>query len=971
MISWGVPLDQRTTNHNKTILSQEEGDDGVWKGGRDCIVNILTRNKFYTRSIKQQIMDTHLKSDAECMRKDPDKQVTEIENSQTLNLIGEQAVLSVVSNSSTGTTPVTSDIPITYVVTGSSSSEIVQLCEGEKTGTGQPVTPMISTMTLDEENSPAHFLLERLASGGSHMEPLNGETIQIGVDPSTLVGLSQENGVPVLLEVTENPGSEVIHSRGDSEAVMTSICTGASYSTPLYTIQLGNSATLTSAIHQPLQTSSENPANIANVMHADNQSVIEIQGDHQPLQLLNTTTGLEDLMDVVTTYRCKFCRFSCVWKSGLMSHIRNCHIEAAQKLERSPNSTEKTASKKNYPKTSSAPESSETSESSVQLEREISADHQNNEATVFYGHVKEEEADLSSSSCQYQDVGTQAAQEKHIFLCGHCSRGFDTLDGCKDHMIKDHKLKLNDTETSQAEKTTGRKKGRDWSFLADDNYETLTLEPGKQTSGRKRLSTSKILDDKFFFEIPRKRIQRDDYKQKKFKCNEKGCGYRFISEANLQYHIRCHSTLEKPFCCPECSLLIDHWRGLSMHLWRFHSVDIDLHTCSTCGYKTYSHFKLDNHMRIHSERRDFMCTTCGKSFKQLSQLRNHHVIHLDKKTITEKRWYSQQTCDICQRTFSDSKCLRKHQQTVHSKVKPYVCHFCGHSSARKAMLQLHLRQHTGEKPFLCEICEFQTCDHNSLRRHRMRHTGDKPYKCPHCPYACIQAISYKTHLKNKHPGLGGLFACNLCPFRSVSKDNYVNHMSDHKRGAIPANKSSNQTNSTGQNSSNGSQEMQQDSAGQVINTLHFSDTTLQELEGLLPGNITAAQLIYSCLTALSNDGLPVNLPPGVTTTSTEDGSQTITIQVPATTQQGVGEAEHYYLTIQQQDGNTSFPISAASENSHSAAESTQSITDETAGEHRKQVSGTYVTPDASSQQDSPLASVGVSEHALIPQAASC
>lgn len=229
-------------------------------------------------------------------------------------------------------------------------------------------------------------------------------------------------------------------------------------------------------------------------------------------------------------------------------------------------------------------------------------------------------------------------------------------------------------------------------------------------------------------------------------------------------------------------------------------------------------------------------------------------------------------------------------------MKPYVCNFCGHMSARKAMLQLHLRQHTGEKPFACNLCEYRTGDHNSLRRHKMRHSGTRPYKCPHCPYACIQAISYKMHMKNKHPGLEGLFACSLCNFRSVSKENFTNHMSDHKRGILANASSSVSTVVTG--------------ASGEAQTLQLPEGTLQQLEGILPGNLNAAQLIYSCLSALQQEGGPANLPPGVTTYSAGDGTQTITIQVPPS---AVGDdssssllvppsdQDQFYLTVQQQE----------------------------------------------------------------------
>lgn len=66
-------------------------------------------------------------------------------------------------------------------------------------------------------------------------------------------------------------------------------------------------------------------------------------------------------------------------------------------------------------------------------------------------------------------------------------------------------------------------------------------------------------------------------------------------------------------------------------------------------------------------------------------------------------------------------------------------------------------------------------------------TGFRPYKCPHCSYTAIQSSSYKNHLKSRHPLLSGLFTCDLCPFKTVKNESYIQHLGDHEKGLIKSN----------------------------------------------------------------------------------------------------------------------------------------------------------------------------------------
>ena len=247
-----------------------------------------------------------------------------------------------------------------------------------------------------------------------------------------------------------------------------------------------------------------------------------------------------------------------------------------------------------------------------------------------------------------------------------------------------------------------------------------------------------------------------NHEKRQLACSFKNCAFLFKEQEQLDFHLSCHREEGgSGFSCPEvgCELRSEKWREMATHLWRRHGRDCDMLLCSLCtNYRTMYPKILEEHHQTHMNLKQFVCDVCQKGFNQMSQLKNHAVIHLDKSGIEPiPSWAKPKQCDICQKMFSDSKCLKKHVQAIHSKLKPYICQVCGHQSARKAMLQLHVRQHTGEKPFQCDVCEYRTGDHNSLRRHKRKHTGDKPYKCQHCDYASIQSSSFKSHLRSKHP----------------------------------------------------------------------------------------------------------------------------------------------------------------------------------------------------------------------------
>ncbi|XP_011695217.1 PREDICTED: PR domain zinc finger protein 5-like isoform X2 [Wasmannia auropunctata] len=437
-----------------------------------------------------------------------------------------------------------------------------------------------------------------------------------------------------------------------------------------------------------------------------------------------------------------------------------------------------------------------------------------------------------------------------VYMCAECSNCFHSFEDCREHMINDHQLM--DIGSDEAGKEN----------LTDENltnpglvteHEDQHIESGEAEKSPVKISKTLKLIQNLESELDSEYM----HNRKMIESEERnGCPYKFASEEIMQQHVLCHTESETAttFKCSVCrDMKFPKWRQCSLHLWKKHQIDIDLFTCKICKvYKSATIVKLLTHMRVHSDSRDYKCPDCEKCFKQASQLRNHRIMHLDRKTLEATRWYTSKKCEICGKTYANSKCLKNHIQAVHSKLRPYVCNVCGHASARRAMLQMHLRQHTGDKPFSCEICDYKTGDHNTLRRHIMQHTGFRPYKCPHCSYTAIQSSSYKNHLKSKHPLLSGLFTCDLCPFKTVKNESYIQHLGDHEKGLIKSN-------------------------------VQKKDNENVEV---FPGNIAAAQLVYSCLGAFSKDGDTLEANLMSSSTSADGTSQTITIQIPSKHLQG-------------------------------------------------------------------------------------
>jgi len=507
--------------------------------------------------------------------------------------------------------------------------------------------------------------------------------------------------------------------------------------------------------------------------------------------------SLEDFVTVYTVMKCKACDFACGEKTELYAHIESAHLSDSRLLVdvRAPGPRDYRVP---GPSEYRAPVSSEYKAPGLREDDMlIIADLQDGkfslenstETVILEDQQPGPHSTGKTPAPQPYFKFFLVAEKKEIFICTRCSMCLSSEDKMKSHVVRDGCIE-----------TKCKNCGEKFTNEADLQLHTIKCKVAVFKLKKKRVPTAELKDgggdtslptipeeenaslvDQFYKksegsgDIEEDNLASDEYKisrltknrtdlemdgdKRVWVCSVKNCYAIFKEEASLDYHGRCHKE-DDAFICIECpgsseaqpSRTFSRWWELASHLYKTHKKDCDLYRCIQClEYLTSSVSCLEKHCQTHANLRLYECDICNKGFNQYVQLKNHSVIHLKENNIADiPNWAKPKLCDICQKTFSDSKALKKHVQSVHSMLKPYICQICGYKSSRKANLKLHVRQHSGEKPYQCDECEYRTGDLNSLRRHKKLHSGEKPYACSLCSYTSIQSSNYKSHLKHRH-----------------------------------------------------------------------------------------------------------------------------------------------------------------------------------------------------------------------------
>lgn len=264
------------------------------------------------------------------------------------------------------------------------------------------------------------------------------------------------------------------------------------------------------------------------------------------------------------------------------------------------------------------------------------------------------------------------------------------------------------------------------------------------------------------------------------------CSNRFQTLAEIAKHLRAEHKarlrLEKqldilPYILAKdriaCGICGSNQPGIR-HLGRHIANHFQRFTCESCGKSYINNTGLKVHVRSCTKKGIYPCLKCHKEFLSTEERREHvvsskrcwhYVCEVCKTRFVSWRQKQEHlvevhgrpkrthTCPECGEVFEKGDWFRKHFRTIHSH-KMLKCLYCDKLWENKHSLERHLVTHTKEKPYPCEYCSKAFGTKTLLTQHSWMHKEDKRFECTICDKKFNQRVSWKGHMKTRHPEFG-------------------------------------------------------------------------------------------------------------------------------------------------------------------------------------------------------------------------
>lgn len=200
--------------------------------------------------------------------------------------------------------------------------------------------------------------------------------------------------------------------------------------------------------------------------------------------------------------------------------------------------------------------------------------------------------------------------------------------------------------------------------------------------------------------------------------------------------------------------------------------------------KNYS----DCYKKLEDDTILYECDECERTFTRSIGLKRHQnrdhqttnrtqIVKLHKLQVHEKLHPSNK-CVQCHKKFDSPSRLADHMN-VHLSKKPHACDQCDKSFTHPSNLSAHKRViHRKIRPYVCHICERNFSCRTNLNYHLGRHMVDKPYACNLCEKSFSQILQLSKHKKMLHRTTGR-HLCKLCDQSFVCTTNLRRHLTNN------------------------------------------------------------------------------------------------------------------------------------------------------------------------------------------------
>lgn len=196
-----------------------------------------------------------------------------------------------------------------------------------------------------------------------------------------------------------------------------------------------------------------------------------------------------------------------------------------------------------------------------------------------------------------------------------------------------------------------------------------------------------------------------------------------------------------------------------------------------CSFKSSSQWKLNDHVRTHTQERVIACPVCGTLFANKSKFKDH----LDRQTTPSDPVH---VCSICHKSFNTDRLLCQH---IRKHVNTQKCPYCEMTCATPSALTYHLHyRHTQGKPHQCPICSNHYKTHYALADHMKIHrTKDIHCEKPGCDYSTTTMRNYKRHLQCEHGDGTMTYCCHICDERFSQGKKLTSHLKSIHGFSLP------------------------------------------------------------------------------------------------------------------------------------------------------------------------------------------